>query len=66
MCLHVLFFNEENKGTNLLSINYHMTCIGKTKCRSEKGLLLRVQLSEVGPKELCSRLGAQPLNTIYA
>lgn len=25
--------------------------------------LLRAQLNEVGPKELCSRLGARPLNT---
>ena len=30
-------FNEQNKGP---SEYYHMICIGKTKCTSEKGLLL--------------------------
>ena len=27
--------------------------------------LLRAQLNEVGPKEMCCRLGARPLNTTH-
>ena len=36
-----------------------------TLSRSSQTELQRAQLNEVGPKELCCRLGARPLNTIH-
>ena len=36
-----------------------------TLSRSPWSELQRAQLNEVGPKELCCRLGARPLNTIH-
>ena len=43
---------------------YHMWSANRPFSQSETELL-RAQLNKVGPKELCCRLGARPLNTTH-